>query len=416
MNPGGKLLDGILQEIRQIPSLRPLALLGELTGYALFQKRGREFVLLEKEGVSAPSDLTILESRPSLIREAIEKGSARISLETSSQEFWVVVDRTHDPEYLLALHLPPGQDAGPILRLLLNMDAARSSLEEDLPVWLEDGLTDALRLAPPLLLVAETGSGQNEFVRAYLRGKFGSAQAGAFFSPGRLSQPVQLREMFGDSAGVRLGGSGSVTPLVDRPEKAIVIHEAADLCEQAQLRLLAHFTEGSTRQAWIFVTSRDLKKMSQAGKFIPGLFRILSPSTFVLPPVRTCRDRIPEEVARLMNKLRARHGREIDISDRALASLSEMDWPGNWLQLKNSLESAFLLCAGSTIEPEDLKKGSAGFEEADDLNLRRRAMHLERELIQKAYALHGGNQVQMARALGISRGSLQYKLGKYGIE
>ncbi|HNL00326.1 MAG TPA: helix-turn-helix domain-containing protein, partial [Leptospiraceae bacterium] len=47
---------------------------------------------------------------------------------------------------------------------------------------------------------------------------------------------------------------------------------------------------------------------------------------------------------------------------------------------------------------------------------RRRTADLERRLILEAYSLHAGNQVHMARALGISRGSLQYKLAKYGLQ
>ena len=84
------------------------------------------------------------------------------------------------------------------------------------------------------------------------------------------------------------------------------------------------------------------------------------------------------------------------------------DWRGNWRELKNTLESAFLMSAGTVIQAADLRLGLWTVpEDWDDLNLRKRSAEVEKNLLLRAYSLHAGNQVQMARALGISRGSLQ---------
>ena len=224
-----------------------------------------------------------------------------------------------------------------------------------------------------------------------------------------------MREIFGDPAGRRLGGAGSAPSILERPEPAVIIQEAADLSRQVQLRLLALF---SSRQAedkfWIFETSRDLERMVGEGAFEQGLYRILEKGRVILPPLRVCRDFIPNEAERILEDLRRRHFRNVSLGGEAVEALLNYDWPGNWREMRWALESAFFTCSNGEISRDDLRLGAwSRREDFDDLNLRRRSEELEKSLILRAYALHGGNQVQMARALGISRGSLQYKMDKY---
>ena len=392
----------------------------------LFRRQGNSFRVCEKRGyVSAEFEYAFLGEAGSwqiVFREGYAAVSGA-SPEFRGRSVWVAVDRLQEPGYMLVAEVDgDGPEVGPVLRQALVLDIALrkeneiSPAVEDLPVWLADLLPDMLGRPSPMLLVAEPGSGKEELVLACLRARYGGEASGVFFHPGRLSQAVQLRELFGDPAGARLGGPGPVIPIVQRQEPVVVIQEAADLAPHAQLRLLAHFSSGQNEQFWIFETSRDLKRMAQAERFLPGLYRMLESNILQLPPVRVSRTRLAEEAHRLMEGFRARYHREVELADNALDAMARYGWPGNWRELKNTLESAFLMASGGRIDAQDLRLGLwTSPEDWDDLNLRKRSREMEKSLLLRAYALHGGNQVHMARALGISRGSLQYKLEKYGM-
>ncbi|MBL8018184.1 MAG: hypothetical protein JNM27_00845 [Leptospirales bacterium] len=154
----------------------------------------------------------------------------------------------------------------------------------------------------------------------------------------------------------------------------------------------------------------------KAGLFSSALADLLGRAKLVLPPLRRIRDKIQPECDRLLDELKTRYSRHIDLGRPARRAIDEYDWPGNWDELRKTLESAFLTCVRGEIAPEDLRLGQWFEPDTDDLNLRRRSRDLEKQILLKAYALHSGNQVQMARALGISRGSLQYKMAKYGLQ
>ena len=405
----------------------PLEVLGSHVAYMFFLREGTEFCVLSKRGYTDPSFFySFLCEKPDLLGPLLEDGYLQLPSEEGSQlgyNLWATVDRTEQPNYLLLAELPPDADsAGPFLRLVLAFELLyrqgaredRTSASMDLPIWLEEILAEFLDKDSPILVVSEAGSGKEELVQAFLKNKYGTLEAAAFFHPGRLSQAVQLRELFGDPAGVRLGGNSPTIPIIDRKEPVVVIQEAGDLDRIAQLRLLALFSTSREKKLWIFETCRDLHQMTAAERFLPGLNELLWKNTISLPPLRNCVERLGNEVERLMNIFRENYRRKVELSPPVHDALSKYHWPGNWKELKNTLESAFLMASGNLIHEKDLRLGRwAVPEDWDNLNLRRHSEAVEKMLLLRAYALHSGNQVQMARALGISRGSLQYKMDKH---
>ncbi len=410
----------------------PLSFLARRASCMLFQREGGVFSLLEKGSYADPDfRYAFLSQKPELLLPLLEKACGQLPAAEASRKdcsLWAAVDQIPEPLHLLLAELPSAvQDAGPLLRLLLNMELAfrgvRGRLERapaayakvDLPVWLQDVLPALLEKKSPMLVIAEAGSGKEELVQAFLKAKYHSLDAAVFFHPGRLSQAVQLRELFGDPAGARLGGLSPGIPITHRREPVVVVQEAGDLDPLAQLRLLAFFTACQGEQKlWIFETSRDLRAMVRAERFLHALCELLWNNAITLPPLRACRERLTEEIDRLMSLFQECYRRAVSLSEEARQALSVYHWPGNWRELRNSLESAFLMAHDNNITKSDLRLGHwSAPEDWDDLNLRKHSEALERNLLLRAYALHAGNQVQMARALGISRGSLQYKLGKY---
>ena len=418
----------VLEYLRKGTAVLPLWPLPPGGAFTLFSRVGETFELLERQGYEREHYYDFLE-RPEVWSQALVRGAAQIQGEAqfySDTELWVILDQPGEPDFLMVLEIPREvsrdllreESRGDILRLLLLAGISRRRPAApsnpailDLPIWLLPVVEQMDARGRPLLLISESGSGREELIRVWLERTFGSTLDGIFFHPGRLPAAIQEREIFGDS---RRRTPGAGVPFVERAEPAVIIQEVGDLARSTQLQFLGLFTGGETSQAWILETSRELEGMVADGLFEPGLLRILEENRIVLPSVRSCQAELPAEVERLMGKFRKLHLRELELSADALELILEYDWPGNWRELKNTLESAFLMCSSDRIRAGDLRPGAwRQVDEGDDLNLRRRTQELEKSLLIRAHGLHNGNQVQMARALGISRGSLQYKLEKY---
>ncbi|PKA18517.1 helix-turn-helix domain-containing protein, partial [Leptospira haakeii] len=113
------------------------------------------------------------------------------------------------------------------------------------------------------------------------------------------------------------------------------------------------------------------------------------------------------------------HGRpDLALSEDAIESLVESSSCQNLEDLRNAIEEAVLNSGSGEIRNSDLKKeGPKGISlpDPEDLDLRKAVEAVERQKILLADKLFGGNQIRMAKALGISRGSLQYKLKNLGL-
>ncbi|AOP36616.1 Fis family transcriptional regulator [Leptospira tipperaryensis] len=116
----------------------------------------------------------------------------------------------------------------------------------------------------------------------------------------------------------------------------------------------------------------------------------------------------------LLEELKESLGREdLRLSEENLGKILNMDFSKNLSGLRNLLEESILSSSGSEIgiqEKKERKDRILTIPDSEDLDLRRAVEAVERQKILLAHKLFGGNQIRMAKALGISRGSLQYKL------
>jgi two-component system response regulator AtoC len=96
--------------------------------------------------------------------------------------------------------------------------------------------------------------------------------------------------------------------------------------------------------------------------------------------------------------------------------LSRYSWPGNVRELRNAMERAALLSRGEMILPEHLPaRIRAALEQtlppaAPDAQ---RLEEIERQAILQGLREHQNNRTETAKALGISRRALIYKLQRF---
>lgn len=160
-----------------------------------------------------------------------------------------------------------------------------------------------------------------------------------------------------------------------------------------------------------------------SGKIRPDLYYQISEVRLDLPPLRTCKDRIPDLTRYFLRDLSRETSIPIPQVDNSFwDALASYDWPGNVIELFNTVKRCFLIAHGkeltSSLLPisilQSYSKESTPKQTADDyLDLRDYLKAREREMILQTLDKFGGNRIKTAKYLRISERSLRYKLEEY---
>ncbi len=132
-----------------------------------------------------------------------------------------------------------------------------------------------------------------------------------------------------------------------------------------------------------------------------------------VPPLRERREDILPLAGRFIEEFTKGRAR---FSDTVSACLERYPWPGNVRELRNAMERAVLLSRSELILPEHLPARVCAAAqppaspEAADLE---RLEEIERQAIMQALRQHNSNRTETAKALGISRRALIYKLQRF---
>jgi len=189
----------------------------------------------------------------------------------------------------------------------------------------------------------------------------------------------------------------------------------------------------------IATTNRDLEAEVAAGRFRQDLFYRLNVFPIVVPPLRQRREDVPVLAQRFAARAAAETGKDIQgFAPDALELLCAHDWPGNVRQLQHAVERAVILStepvlrvhlfaalpaasppAGTIarLEADGSRRGVTGSPGGGATNgthvLALPSLDLtevERQVIEHALALSGGNRTRAAHLLGINVRTLRRKL------
>jgi PAS domain S-box-containing protein len=284
------------------------------------------------------------------------------------------------------------------------------------------------------LIEGEPGTGKELVARAIHN--LGPRRGGPFVAVncGALPDSLAESELFGYRRGAFTDASR------DKPgrfalasEGTLFLDEVAEISPAMQVKLLRVLQEreytplGAVRPEKADVrilaaTNKDLAAEVGHGRFRQDLFFRLNVIRVVLPPLRARREDIPLLVDHFIARFNATQGRRITgISERAMATLMRYDYPGNVRELENAIEHAFVVCASSAIEREDLPPHVLGERLAPAAPTERDNPSLgplqgaEAIAIREALQRHGGQRTRAARELGVSRNTLWRKMRRYGI-
>ena len=289
-----------------------------------------------------------------------------------------------------------------------------------------------------VLIVGETGTGKELVARAV---HSESDRAGGPFVPVNCSAiPGGLFEsaFFGHKKGAFTDANADQKGHFELADGGtLFLDEIGDMPLEMQVRLLRTLEErcirpvGSSREIAVDVrvvaaTNSVLGVAVREGSFREDLYYRLNVFAIQVPPLR---ERVGD-VLFLARHFLAGYARDlrkplIGFSKEAEDLLQQQVFPGNVRMLKNAVERAAILCGGGEIDADDLcfelfeigPGGDRGVEQmvqslpGDQMSL----SASERALLREALRRTGGNQVQAAALLDVSRMVLRSRMKRYGL-
>lgn len=295
-----------------------------------------------------------------------------------------------------------------------------------------------------VLVTGESGTGKELIAKAIHYNSPRSKQPFIKVNCGALPESLLESELFGHEKGAFTGAQMQRQGLFERAHQGtLLLDEIGEMPLNLQVKLLRVLQEqefervGGSQTIKIDVrivaaTNRDLSDMIEQGEFRRDLYYRLNVMHLYSLPLRER----PEDILLLaryfLQKFSAENNKDIigfDVS--AIRMLENYPWLGNVRELANAVEHAVIMSTGYMIFVDDLPIGfqqemiqDAAVVENNPkmaerldkpIKLKESLKQYEKEIIERTLTIYQGNRIDTAKALGISRRALMYKLQEYSI-
>jgi len=296
----------------------------------------------------------------------------------------------------------------------------------------------------PVLLQGESGTGK-ERVASLLHTQSERASK-PFIKLNCAALPDSLleSELFGHAKGAFTGATSDRDGLFKAADGGtLLLDEVGEISKSFQTKLLRVLQEGEFHRLGdakktlradvrvIAATNRDLMKAVRSGDFREDLYYRLNVVPIDIPPLRERSSDIPALVEHFRQRAIEKHrpGGSLSIPDSLIALFRDYPWPGNIRELENGIESAVVLAEEDTLSLDDLSPAlqeyaraqgvKSSLSEAEALPIQKQDATLEdieMKCITQAMTKTGHNRTRAANLLGVTRRTLSYRIGKYGLE
>jgi two-component system nitrogen regulation response regulator GlnG len=299
-----------------------------------------------------------------------------------------------------------------------------------------------------VLILGESGTGKELVARAVYQHSKRAAKPFLAVNCAAIPETLLESELFGHEKGAFTGADRQRVGKFEQCNGGtIFLDEVGDMTPLTQAKILRLLQDQvfervggaetvRTDVRVIAATNADLDRLVADGRFRQDLFFRLNVFPIRLPLLRDRGDDLPLLIDHFVRRFGVELKKPVQaVSPEAVEQLRRYPWPGNVRELQSALKQAILNMKGTVLAPEDLPAGvevtaskatGAGVFDWDGFvrgriaagceSLYAEALTLmERELLVRVLRHTGGNQVQSALILGITRGSLRNKIRQLNI-
>jgi len=283
-----------------------------------------------------------------------------------------------------------------------------------------DTIREVAKVNIPVLIQGESGTGK-ELVAAAIHNE-GPLADKPFVAVncGALPEGVLESELFGHVKGAFTGAVGDRKGRFELADGGtIFLDEIGELPGATQVKLLRVLQEGIFQRVGgeesikvdvrvISATNKNLTEEVAAGRFREDLFYRLCVVPVYLPPLRERRNDIPLLAKNLLKRALKDMDREnVVLSPETVGVMMDYDWPGNVRELENALQYAVIKCRDNLLLPEYLPSQILEtYVPRPGHQRKQRKRKLDAETVWRTLDETGGNKVETALRLGVSRATL----------
>jgi len=287
----------------------------------------------------------------------------------------------------------------------------------------------------PILISGESGTGKHTAAR-YIH-YFGKRREGHFITVNCISADPDFleQEIFGRESRSEDGQSEVIIQgkLDMANEGTLALNNISYMPPRTQSKLFEYLNTGKFTRAGgrrevrsnariIAMTGMDLKALSETGMFMKALYYKLNTVPIVIPPLRDRVKDIPYLANEYVNRYNDKYKSKKVLNKDALGKLTSHSWPGNLIELDQTIGSAYVMTEGPVIRGETIynvihgsdepasRKGSVYCE--DIIPLKEAKHQLEEQLVKRAYEIYK-TTARTAEALGVNQSTVSRILSKY---
>ena len=321
--------------------------------------------------------------------------------------------------------------------LLKRQLQKRSDIDVDDPasIKVKAAMEMVASLDMPILISGESGTGKHEAAR-YIH-YFGKRRDEHFITvncisadPDFLEQEIFGRESHSEDGKSELVIQGKLD-MVDGG--TLALNNISYMPPKIQSKLFEYINTGEFTRAGggrpvksnariIAMTGMDLKTLSETGMFMKALYYKLNTVPIVIPPLRKRVKDIPYLANQYVAKYNDKYKSKKILNKDALGKLTSHAWPGNLIELDQTIESAYVMTDGPVIKGEtvynvihgaDEQETTKGSVYCEDIIPLKEAKHqLEEQLTRRAYEVYK-TTAKAAEALGVNQSTVSRILSKY---
>ena len=287
----------------------------------------------------------------------------------------------------------------------------------------------------PILISGESGTGKHEAAR-YIH-YFGKRRDEHFITVNCISADPDFleQEIFGRESHSEDGKSELVIQgKLDMADGGtLALNNISYMPPKIQSKLFEYINTGEFARAGggrpvksnariIAMTGMDLKTLSETGMFMKALYYKLNTVPIVIPPLRKRVKDIPYLANQYVAKYNDKYKSKKILNKDALGKLTSHAWPGNLIELDQTIESAYVMTDGPVIKGEtvynvihgaDEQETTKGSVYCEDIIPLKEAKHqLEEQLTRRAYEVYK-TTAKAAEALGVNQSTVSRILSKY---